>query len=96
MWGVQRASTGTALVPHTVEIPARLKQGLAQEAAQLAQFQQYEMALPRARWQPTGSQKFPVMVPVGGLYQTNKFNEDRSFATGAIATTQSLNFIRFG
>jgi len=63
MWGV--AAYWEALVPHTVEIdPARLEQqglSLAQEAAQLAQFQQYEI---RARL-ATGSQKFPVMVPVG-------------------------------
>jgi len=99
MWGVATPALGQALVPHSGNRSSPIEQqglSLAQEAAQLAQFQQYEMALPRARLATNWLPKFPVMVPVGVVFQTNKFNEAIA-ATGAIATTQrSLNFIRFG
>jgi len=61
-------NTGTALVPHTVEIdPARLQQGLslAQEAAQLAQFQHMKWPCHGHGWQPTGSKSFQSWFLLG-------------------------------
>lgn len=53
LWGAASPALGQALVPYTPQLDAtQLEQqglSLAQEAAQLAQFQQFEMALPRAR-----------------------------------------------
>lgn len=50
---------------------------LAQEAAQLAQFQQYELALPRARLATQLAPKsYQTWFLLGGLYlQTDKYNE---------------------
>lgn len=74
-------ASGQALVPHTVELDVdQLEQRgliLAQEAAQLAQFQQYELALPRAQ---LATQLAPgdaqVWALLGSLYvQTEKLDE---------------------
>lgn len=72
-WGVAQPAFGQALVPHTIQLdPTKLeRQGLslAQEAAQLAQFQQYELALPRARLATQLAPKSPeVWSLLGGLY----------------------------
>lgn len=72
---------GQALVPHTMQLDsAQLeKQGLflAQEAYQLAQFQQFELALPRARLATQlAPSNFKAWTILGGLYlQNNKYNE---------------------
>lgn len=72
---------GQALVPHTMQLDsAQLeKQGLflAQEAYQLAQFQQFELALPRARLATQLAPKnFKAWTILGGLYlQENKYND---------------------
>ncbi len=79
LWGVATPALGQALVPHTPQInSAQLeKQGLslAQEAAQLAQFQQYELALPRARLATQlAPQSYQTWFLLGGLYlQTDKY-----------------------
>jgi len=75
MW-CGNASTGTGTcAPHSGNRSSPIEQqglSLAQEAAQLAQFQHMKWPCHGHGWQPAGSQKFPVMVPVGGLYlQTN-------------------------
>jgi tetratricopeptide (TPR) repeat protein len=75
--GVAQPASAQLLVPHTVQLdPTKLeRQGLslAQEAAQLAQFQQYELALPRARLATQLAPKSPeIWSLLGGLYlQTN-------------------------
>ena len=72
---------GQALIPHTVQLDSAgmEKQGLflAQEAYQLAQFQQFDIALPRARLATQLAPKnFKAWTILGGLYlQTNKYNE---------------------
>ena len=77
--GLSLPALGQALVPYTVQINSveLEKQGLslAQEAAQLAQFQQYELALPRARLATQLAPKsYQSWLLLGGLYlQTNKF-----------------------
>lgn len=82
-----------ALVPHTLQLDAaKLEQqglGLAKEAAQLAQFQQFELALPRAR---LASQLAPkndkVWFLLGGLYLQGK---DLDGGIKALKKAQSLN-----
>ncbi|MBR8837600.1 MAG: tetratricopeptide repeat protein [Stigonema ocellatum SAG 48.90 = DSM 106950] len=82
-----------ALIPHTLQLDAvKLEQqglSLAQEAAQLAQFQQFELALPRAR---LASQLAPkndkVWFLLGGLYLQSK-NVDGGIA--ALKKAQYLN-----
>ncbi|MCC5614729.1 tetratricopeptide repeat protein [Nostoc sp. CHAB 5836] len=93
LWSMPKAANAQALMPHTLQLDATKleKQGLtlAQEAAQLAQFQQVELALPRAR---LASQLAPknekVWLLLGGLQiQTKDFD-------GAIASLkkgQSIN-----
>lgn len=71
--GAAQPVLGQALVPHTIQLdPTKIeRQGLslAQEAAQLAQFQQYELALPRARLATQLAPKSPeVWSLLGGLY----------------------------
>jgi tetratricopeptide (TPR) repeat protein len=82
-----------ALIPHTLQLNAanleKLGLSLAQEAAQLAQFQQIDLALPRARM---ASQLAPkndkVWLLLGSLdLQTKKF----AAATSAFKTAQALN-----
>lgn len=93
LWSMPKAADAQALVPHTLQLDtAKLeRQGLslAQEAAQLAQFQQYEMAMPRAR---LASQLAPksdkVWFLLGGLYlQTKEIDS----AIAALKKAQSLN-----
>ena len=79
--GVASPALGQALVPYTLQLDStQLEQqglSLAQEAAQLAQFQQFEMALPRARLATQLAPKsYQSWFLLGGLYlQTNKLNE---------------------
>ena len=93
LWGVATPALGQALVPHTLQInSAKLEQqglSLAQEAAQLAQFQQFELALPRARLATQLAPKtYQSWFLLGGLYlQTNKFNE----AIAALQRARSLD-----
>lgn len=74
---VAQPASAQLLVPHTVQLDQTKleRQGLslAQEAAQLAQFQQYELALPRARLATQLAPKSPeIWSLLGGLYlQTN-------------------------
>lgn len=93
IWGVASPARGQALVPHTLQInSAQLEQqglSLAQEAAQLAQFQQFELALPRARLATQLAPKsYQSWFLLGGLYlQTNKFGE----AIAALQKARSLD-----
>lgn len=93
LWSVPKAANAQALIPHTLQLDAAKleKQGLtlAQEAAQLAQFQQVELALPRAR---LAAQLAPnndkVWLLLGGLQlQTKEFDG----AIAALKKAQSLN-----
>ncbi|MBW4633380.1 MAG: tetratricopeptide repeat protein [Iphinoe sp. HA4291-MV1] len=90
---IPQPTNAQALVPHTLQLDtAKLEQqglGLAKEAAQLTQFQQYELALPRAR---LASQLAPkndkVWFLLGGLYlQGKKLDE----GINALKKAQSLN-----
>nr|WP_211176384.1 tetratricopeptide repeat protein [Brasilonema sp. UFV-L1] len=90
---IPQPTNAQALIPHTLQLDAvKLEQqglSLAKEAAQLAQFQQYELALPRAR---LASQLAPknekVWFLLGGLYvQTKKLDE----GINALKKAQSLN-----
>jgi tetratricopeptide (TPR) repeat protein len=70
---VAQPAVGQALVPHTVQLDAaRLEQqglSLAQEAAQLAQFQQTPFALPRAKMATQLAPKTPeVWALLGSLH----------------------------
>ncbi|MEX0272379.1 tetratricopeptide repeat protein [Leptolyngbyaceae cyanobacterium UHCC 1019] len=77
LWGAAQPSSAQSLIPHTLRLDnAKLEQqgiGLAQEASQLAQFQQYELALQRAKLATQLAPKSPeVWSLLGGLYlQTN-------------------------
>jgi tetratricopeptide (TPR) repeat protein len=93
LWSMPRAAQAQALIPHTLQLDATKleKQGLslAQEAAQLGQFQQFELALPRAR---LASQLAPkndkVWFLLGGLHLQAK---DFDAAITSLKTAQSLN-----
>ncbi len=82
-----------ALLPHTVQLDAaKLEQQglvLAQEAAQLAQFRQYDLAMPRAR---LATQLAPrsdkVWFLLGGLYLQSK---ELDKAITSLQKAQSLN-----
>ncbi|AFY53593.1 tetratricopeptide repeat protein [Rivularia sp. PCC 7116] len=82
-----------ALVPHTVQLDgAKLEQQglvLAQEAAQLAQFRQFDLAMPRAR---LATQLAPnsdkVWFLLGGLYLQSK---ELDKAISSLQKAQSLN-----
>jgi tetratricopeptide (TPR) repeat protein len=73
LWSIPKAVHAQALLPHTLQLDAaKLEQQglrLAQEAAQLGQFQQFELALPRAK---LASQLAPnndrVWFLLGGLH----------------------------
>ncbi len=90
---IPQPTNAQALVPHTLQLDAaKLEQqglGLAKEAAQLAQFQQFELALPRAR---LASQLAPkndkVWFLLGGLYLQSKKLDD---SINALKKAQSLN-----
>lgn len=93
LWSMPKAVQAQALIPHTLQLDAAKleKQGLslAQEAAQLGQFQQYDLALPRAK---LASQLAPkndkVWFLLGGLQlQTKNFDE----AIAALKKAQTLN-----
>ncbi len=80
-WGVAQPVQAQALLPHVLRLDqTKLSQqglGLAQEASQLAQFQQFELALQRAK---LATQLAPsnaeVWALLGGLYlQTNSLDE---------------------
>lgn len=81
VWSIAIPALGQALVPRTLQLDsAQLEQqglSLAQEAAQLAQFQQYELALPRARLATQLAPKsYQAWFLLGGLYlQTNNYKE---------------------
>ncbi len=93
LWNMPKAVHAQALIPHTLQLDtAKLeKQGLslAQEAAQLAQFQQIDLALPRAR---LATQLLPendkVWLLLGGLHlQMKEFDA----AIAALQKAQTLN-----
>ncbi len=93
LWVMPKHASAQALIPHTVQLDAAKleKQGLslAQEAASLGQFQQYELALPRAK---LASQLAPksdrVWFLLGGLYlQTKDYNN----AIASLSKAQGLN-----
>ncbi len=93
LWSMPKAAHAQALLPHTLQLDAAKleKQGLslAQEAAQLGQFQQFELALPRAR---LASQLAPnsdkVWFLLGGLQMQSK---DLDAAIASLKKAQSLN-----
>ncbi len=93
LWSVPKTAQAQALIPHTVQLDTDKleKQGLslAQEAAQLGQFQQYELAIPRAR---LASQLAPkndkVWFLLGGLYLQTK---DYDGAIAALTQAHTLN-----
>ena len=73
IWSIAKPVFGQALVPHTLQLDSvQLEQqgvNLAQEAAQLAQFQQYEVALSRARLATQLAPKnYQAWFLLGGLY----------------------------
>lgn len=76
-----KPASAQALIPHTLQLNStQLEQqglSLAQEAAQLAQFQQYELALPRARLATQLAPKnFQAWFLLGGLYlQSNEIDQ---------------------
>jgi len=78
LWSTSSPALGQALIPHTLQLDSKQleQQGLslAQEAAQLAQFQQYELALPRAQLATELAPKsYQSWFLLGGLYlQGNK------------------------
>ena len=82
-----------ALLPHTVQLDAaKLEQQglvLAQEAAQLAQFRQYDLAMPRARLATQLAPKSEkVWFLLGGLYLQSK---ELDKAIASLRKAQSLN-----
>jgi tetratricopeptide (TPR) repeat protein len=91
--GMPRLASGQALVPHVLRLdPTKLEQqglSLAQEAVQLAQFQQYELALQRVRLATQLAPKSPeVWSLLGGLYlQTNEIDNGIT----ALQKAQSLD-----
>jgi len=93
LWGSAQPSSAQALIPHTLRLDtAKLEQqglGLAQEASQLAQFQQYELALQRAKLATQLAPKSPeVWSLLGGLYlQTNDLDQGIT----SLKKSQSLN-----
>jgi tetratricopeptide (TPR) repeat protein len=92
-WTVATPAFGQALVPHTLNLNFdKLEQqgvGLVQEATQLAQFQQYEPALGRARLATQLAPNLPeAWAILGGLYlQSNEL--DKSIP--ALQRANSLN-----
>ncbi len=81
LWGSAQPGSAQALIPHTLRLDTtKLEQqglGLAEEASKLAQFQQYELALQRAKLAtqlaPKNSEVWSLL---GGLYlQTNALDQ---------------------
>lgn len=92
LWSTAHPAVAQALVPHVVQLDsAKLeRQGLAlaQEAAQIAQFQQYQLAVPRAELATQLAPKSPeVWSLLGGLYLQPEVNE---IDKGIAALKQSL------
>lgn len=93
LWIATQPAQGQALLPHTLRLDStKLEQqgiGLAQEASQLAQFQQYELALQRAKLATQLAPKSPeVWSLLGGLYlQTNELDDGIT----ALKKAQSLD-----
>jgi len=93
LWNLPQAVYAQALIPHTIQLdPAKLEQqglGLAQEAVQLAQLQQIELAIPRAR---LATQLVPrnekVWLLLGSLELQNK---DFVNASAALKKSVDLN-----
>lgn len=92
IWSAAVPAFGQALVPHVLQLNTSVleQQGLslAQEAAQLAQFQQYELALTRAQLATQLSPKsYQAWFLLGGLYvQNNQIDK----AITALKQAQSL------
>jgi tetratricopeptide (TPR) repeat protein len=88
-----KPASAQALIPHTLQLNStQLEQqglSLAQEAAQLAQFQQYELALPRARLATQLAPKsYQAWFLLGGLYlQTDEIDK----GIEALQQARSLN-----
>ncbi|MFM2062770.1 MAG: hypothetical protein RLZZ507_2440 [Cyanobacteriota bacterium] len=93
LWNMPSSVHAQALIPYTVQIDAaKLEQqglSLAQQAAQLAQFQQIDSALPRARLATQLAPKNDkVWLLLGGLHlQTKEFDA----AIAALTKAQTLN-----
>ncbi len=93
LWGSAQPGSAQALIPHTLRLDStKLEQqglGLAQESSQLAQFQQYELALQRAKLATQLAPKSPeVWSLLGGLYlQTNDLDQGIT----SLKKSQSLN-----
>ncbi len=73
LWAMPQPAMGQALLPHVLDLdPARMEQQglfLAQEAVQLAQFQQFELALTRASLASQLAPESPqVWLLLGRLY----------------------------
>ncbi len=73
VWATAHPAFGQALVPHMLQLDTKkLEQqgiGLVQEATQLAQFQQFDLALSRARLATQLAPKIPeVWAVLGGLH----------------------------
>ena len=92
-WGMAKPASGQALVPHLPTLDfEKLEQqgiGLVQEANQLAQFQQYEPALARARLATQLAPQLPeAWTIMGGLYlQANNLDQ----AIPALQRAQALD-----
>lgn len=88
-----KPASAQAFIPHTLQLNStQLEQqglSLAQEAAQLAQFQQYELALPRARLATQLAPKsYQAWFLLGGLYlQSNEIDQ----GIAALQQAKTLN-----
>ena len=102
LWSITQPASSQALVPHTLQLDsAKLERqglGLAQEAAQLAQFQQYELALPRAKLATQLSPRTPeVWSLLGGLYlQTNDVDKGIDALQQALKLDPKNSAVLFG
>jgi len=93
VWSLPKAAHAQAFIPHTVQVDnAQLeKQGLnlAQQAAQLAQFQQVEPALLRAQLATKlAPQNDKVWWLLGSLHLQNK---EFDHAVTSLSKAQTLN-----
>jgi tetratricopeptide (TPR) repeat protein len=88
-----KPASSQALIPHTLQLnSAQLEQqglSLVQEAAQLAQFEQYELALPRAKLATQLAPKnYQAWYLLGGLYvQAQRVDE----GIAALERARTLN-----
>lgn len=93
LWSMPKAANAQALIPHTLQLDGTKleRQGLslAQEAAQLAQFQQVDLALPRARLATQLAPKNDkVWLLLGGLQLATK---EFDGAIASLKQAQSIN-----